>query len=820
MNNLNNFDYCTTPHKLESLMNLLTNSQKIKDNIQNQIDTSLTNNNIKQEDKEKLTNDTYIKLLQETVKNYTLSNNIKNTNISNIDNNSYFNNINSQNFNQDTILSNKEDNNNKLTTNLNKEETVNTENRHKRNSNKNKESNIRENVDENNLNNIPTFNTLNSLMSNINNVTGTTYNNQHSLTKNLNKKPFFNDGKTLTTIKKSPIIPIDYFNNNNNKGTKEMNSNLTNCFDNFNSIKFNNDIINSNIIENYSPLIHSKTNTQTATTKLNSPFNNKIVSFPQQLSIKKPIVINENKDIIKNKKSGFQSMDIKILIRNAAIVEKEILEVKDKLDNMALYEKNKKNNIASEQDKQLEQAFQNEIQRGFTIVVNELKNNNDCLTKDNINMIKENEELKNYVEKLKMKVESINTELINERERNQYLENQILEIKANNKEDQKSLNHKNNFNSNINYSSILNKAICTNCGCKNIKFEDILDSFNNNKKHLAESNNKSNTLNPYILETFGKQSDRVNYKDDETIYLRNQTNSNEEIESIRNKKLNIKNYTHKQVQFNNNYNDSMNYSVNDQIDSQKNNDYSINPYTNTSAINNKLNQSNSIINPFVNNQNSNPNNSFLYKYNPSNNISCVNNKNKSTMDQQQNNTVSTHTTLNTTTKNFKPINCDTNVTVNEEISKEINFLISKSKYKEATLLWKTQSYLPLVCYSLNKSFDLLSLLFKLKDKDFNAYSKLNDSYIVLKNQNEIKEKEILHLMALVESLKEEINSLSSVIKERNEKMEYCDNALNEVKKIEKENIYLKYKIKQYEVFNMNNDIENYENNYEEEQIDD
>ena len=106
----------------------------------------------------------------------------------------------------------------------------------------------------------------------------------------------------------------------------------------------------------------------------------------------------------------------------------------------------------------------------------------------------------------------------------------------------------------------------------------------------------------------------------------------------------------------------------------------------------------------------------------------------------------------------------------------------------------------------------MSFLYKVKDTELEDNKNLLNEIEDLQNQNEVKEKEILHLLALEQTLRQEISTLSKQIKSKNNEMKNIATKIESTQSLEKENVYLKYKLRQLEIFNNNfNSDDDYKN---------
>lgn len=88
-------------------------------------------------------------------------------------------------------------------------------------------------------------------------------------------------------------------------------------------------------------------------------------------------------------------------------------------------------------------------------------------------------------------------------------------------------------------------------------------------------------------------------------------------------------------------------------------------------------------------------------------------------------------------------------------SKKINELFSQNLLKEAETYWKQYNYQPLVNFPLDRSYEMLGLLSKLKDRELKSYRHNNQFLSNDNNVNEVKKKnkEIVELLANIELFK-------------------------------------------------------------------
>lgn len=390
---------------------------------------------------------------------------------------------------------------------------------------------------------------------------------------------------------------------------------------------------------------------------------------------------NENNDkhidINKNKGKIINNYDVKMLIKLIKTSEVDI--------------------------KNLEKSLNENLEKQYII-------NNEKLKKNLI------DEYNGLIEDLKYKNKDINFHYDQIKQENEKLKkivakfyNEINIIKKNEFEKEK-----------------LKKSI----GCQ---IEILADLFSERKNKNC-NNTVGRTDNLYVLETFGKQTDR-----DE------KNNQEENFRTISSK-----------LRFN-----SFNPNINEEYD----NEYNLNNDKNLNLK--KLNKNTGTI--------GNSNTSFSNRNNKILNLDHIGSNCQNNLTEE------------------KPFS---KIILSEKDSIIINNLIKESQLEKAYSLWKQNSFLPFNpnIFSLNRSYDLISFFIKLKDSEVISLQKIYENYDQLLKETRLKENEILELMTEKTLIKNENLKLIDELSKHKEYITDFSKEKSEIENTLKENYYLKYKL--------------------------
>lgn len=133
-------------------------------------------------------------------------------------------------------------------------------------------------------------------------------------------------------------------------------------------------------------------------------------------------------------------------------------------------------------------------------------------------------------------------------------------------------------------------------------------------------------------------------------------------------------------------------------------------------------------------------------------------------------------------------------------SKRINKFFKEEKIVEAIEIWKRYDYKRFDGMSFDRSYEMISQITKIKDKDIEKLKKKLAGFDEIKNESIKKDTEIIELVAEVESYKYKILEMENKFSN----FKFFDNKMNELKKqnekLYKENIHLKLVLDQERYF--------------------
>lgn len=134
-------------------------------------------------------------------------------------------------------------------------------------------------------------------------------------------------------------------------------------------------------------------------------------------------------------------------------------------------------------------------------------------------------------------------------------------------------------------------------------------------------------------------------------------------------------------------------------------------------------------------------------------------------------------------------------------SKQINKLFAEEKISEAIELWKKYDYCLFEGMSLDRSYEMMYQITKIKDRDIDKLIKKVDKLLKIKSENSKKDTEIIELVAEVEGLKYKLSEMEIQMHKNKVVQTQMTEIQSENSALFKENIKLRRLLEQERYFN-------------------